>query len=40
VSWHLSVLLGSVAARLMHTLGRVPKVKDEGASLLLVARKI
>ena len=39
VSWHLSVLLGMIAARLMHSLRRVPKAKDEGASLLLVARK-
>jgi hypothetical protein len=33
------VLLGMIAARLMHSLRRVPKAKDEGASLLLVARK-
>ena len=34
VSWHLSVLLGTIAARLMHNLKRVPKAADEGASLL------
>jgi len=33
------VLIGVIAARIMHSLGRVPKAKDEGTSLLLVARK-
>jgi SAM-dependent methyltransferase len=40
VSWHLSALCGIIAARLMQIFRRVPKAKDEGVSLLLVARKI
>jgi SAM-dependent methyltransferase len=40
VSWHLSVLVGIIGARIMHSLRRVPKAQDEGTSLLLVARKI
>ena len=39
LSWHLSVLYGSLIGRIMHIFGRVPRAHDEGASLLLVARK-
>jgi SAM-dependent methyltransferase len=39
MSWHLSAIFGFYAGRLMHALRRLPETKDEGISLLLVARR-
>jgi SAM-dependent methyltransferase len=38
-SWYMAMLVGGRGARLMRALNRVPKTTDEGATLVMVARR-
>jgi hypothetical protein len=37
--WHAAVLIGLLGGRLMHGLRGTPRTTDEGAGLLMVARR-
>jgi SAM-dependent methyltransferase len=38
-SWHAAAVVGFLAGRLAHAVNKVPKTTDEGAALVMVARK-
>ncbi len=39
LSWHAAALFGFIAGRLLYKLNKTPRTRDEGGSLLMVARR-